>query len=91
MSATTTTPHTITAREFGQNASSARRLASEGPVFITVRDEPAYVLLNIADYRDLAGGERGMSLLQLMDSLPGTSEAETFEIAPLGIELQTEG
>jgi hypothetical protein len=47
--------------------------------------------LNIADYRHLSSGEGEMSLLQLMDSLPDTSEVEDFEISPLAIQLRTEG
>lgn len=91
MSALTTTPHTITSREFGHNVSIAKNLAKEGPVFITVRDEPAFVLLSIGDYRQLASGEGEMTLLELMDSMPDTSEDGDFEIAPLAIELRTEG
>lgn len=88
MDATTSTPHTVTAREFGQNVSNARRLAEEGPVFITNHGEPTFVLLNIKDYRELARDRdaAGMSLLQLMESLPDTSEAGEFVITPLGVE-----
>ena len=87
-----TTPHTITAREFGQNVSNARRLAEEGPVFITNHGEPAFVLLNIKDYRELARDRDagGVSLLQLMASLRDTSEAGDFEIVPLAVELRVE-
>lgn len=82
--------HTITSREFGQNVSSAKHLAKEGPLFITDRGKPAFVLLNIGDYRQLTGAEREMSLLELMDSLPDTSEVEDFEITPLTIALRSE-
>jgi len=78
--------HTITSREFAQNASVAKGQAQDGPVFITNRGEPAFV-----EYRKLAGGDRPMSLLDLMDSLPDTSEAEDFEIEPLAMELRSEG
>lgn len=80
--------HTITSREFNQHASAAKKQAAEGPVFITDRGEPAFVLMNISDYRQLAGGPREISLLQLMDSLPSSSEVEDFEIAPLEVDLR---
>lgn len=82
--------HTITSREFGHNVSSAKHLAKEGPVFITDRGEPAFVLLNIGEYRQLADDKSAMSLLELMDSLPSTFEVEDFEITPLSIELRSE-
>ena len=83
--------HTITSREFGHNVSSAKHLARQGPVFITDRGEPAFVLLNIDQYQSLAGGEREQSLLALMDGLPDTSGIDDFEIEPLGVGLHTEG
>lgn len=46
---------TITAREFNQNASAAARLARIEPVTITDRGKEAFVLLNIEDFRKLAG------------------------------------
>jgi hypothetical protein len=79
--------HTITSREFGHNVNSAKHLAKRGPLFITDRGNPAFVLLNIADFRQLADGKRDMSLLELFDGMPDTSEAREFEIAPLSIEL----
>jgi prevent-host-death family protein len=42
---------TFTSQEFNQRASEAKKAAGEGPVFITDRGQPAYVLLNIKDYR----------------------------------------
>ena len=83
--------HSVTSREFGHNVSSAKHLARQGPVFITDRGEPAFVLLNIDQYQSLAGGEREQSLLALMDGLPDTSGIDDFEIEPLGVGLHTEG
>lgn len=85
-----TSIHTITSREFGQNVSSAKHLAREGPLFITDRGEPAFVLMNIGDYRTMAGGDRAMSLLELMDSLPRPEENQDFEISAIEIDLRPE-
>ncbi|GAA2011407.1 type II toxin-antitoxin system Phd/YefM family antitoxin [Brevibacterium samyangense] len=52
---------TISAREFNRDVSAAKRAADEGPVIITDRGEPAYVLLSIEEYRQ--SGERGPSLV----------------------------
>ncbi|WP_339393125.1 MULTISPECIES: type II toxin-antitoxin system prevent-host-death family antitoxin [Brevibacterium] len=48
---------TMSAREFNRDASAAKRAAAEGPVVITDRGEPAFVLLSIEEYRRL--GESG--------------------------------
>jgi prevent-host-death family protein len=46
---------TMTSREFNQDTSSAKKKAQHGPVFVTDRGRPAYVLLTIEDYRRLTG------------------------------------
>jgi prevent-host-death family protein len=51
---------TITAREFNQDVSAAKRAAAEEPVIITDRGDPAYVLMSIAEFRRMAGGERSI-------------------------------
>ncbi|MDR1853091.1 MAG: type II toxin-antitoxin system prevent-host-death family antitoxin [Propionibacteriaceae bacterium] len=43
--------HTMTSREFNQQTSRAKLLAKEGPVFITERGEPAFVLMSVEEYR----------------------------------------
>ncbi|HVZ83369.1 MAG TPA: type II toxin-antitoxin system prevent-host-death family antitoxin [Terracidiphilus sp.] len=48
---------TLTSREFNQDASRAKRAAEKGPVFITDRGRPAHVLLTIAQYQQIAGGQ----------------------------------
>jgi prevent-host-death family protein len=65
---------TISSREFNQDTSGAKRAAEEGPVFITDRGEPAYVLLNIEDYRRLVGAEE--SVVDLLAAEPGTEDIE---------------
>ena len=46
-------PTTFTSREFNQNTAGAKRAAEKGPVFITDRGKPAYVLMSIDEYRKL--------------------------------------
>ena len=41
---------TITAREFNRDVSAAKRQADHGPVVITDRGQPAFVLMSIAEY-----------------------------------------
>lgn len=45
---------TMTSREFNQDVSKAKRLALNGPVFITDRGHPAHVLLAIQDYEKIS-------------------------------------
>jgi len=44
---------TISSREFNQDVSRAKREADAGPVVITDRGKPAYVLLSYERYRAL--------------------------------------
>jgi prevent-host-death family protein len=68
---------TISSREFNQDVSQAKRAAQEGPVVITDRGEPAFVLLRHEAYRRLVGSSP--SILDLL-AQPG-SEAD-FEFEP---------
>ena len=45
----------LSSREFNQDTAAAKRAAKDGPVFITDRGEPAYVLMTMEDYRRLTG------------------------------------
>ena len=63
----------LSSREFNQDVSRAKRAASEGPVVITDRGEPAYVLMSHEDYKRLAGG--GGRLLELL-YYPGADEVD---------------
>jgi prevent-host-death family protein len=67
---------TISSREFNQDVGGAKRAAQAGPVFITDRGRPAHVLMNIADYRALVGGET--TLMQALAQASG----DPFEFAP---------
>lgn len=62
--------YTVASRDFARDVSHAKRLAAQGPVFITDRGRPAYALLMIEDYYELSG-QPERSLLQIMESVPG--------------------
>jgi prevent-host-death family protein len=70
----------LTSREFNQDVSRAKRAAEEGPVIITDRGQPAYVLLRHDDYRRLAG--TSPSIRDLLDQ-PGADDIE-FDPPRLG-------
>jgi prevent-host-death family protein len=71
---------TISSRDFNQDVSRAKRAADEGPVVITDRGEPAYVLLRHDAYRRLVGG--GPTIRALLDQ-PGVEDIE-FDPPRLG-------
>lgn len=71
---------TLSSREFNQDVSRAKRAADAGPVLITDRGAPAYVLLSHEAYQRLVSEEPGIR--QLLDQ-PGT-EALDFEPPRLG-------
>ena len=64
---------TITSRDFNQHVSAAKRAAQAGPVVITDRGQPAYVLLRHEEYRKLVGG--GPTILDLLE-MPGAEDVE---------------
>jgi prevent-host-death family protein len=72
---------TLTSRQFNQDASSAKKAAQKGPVFITDRGRPAHVLLTIEDYRRLAGEE-----MSLAAALAQPGDAADFEFDPPRVE-----
>jgi prevent-host-death family protein len=65
---------TLSSREFNQNTSRAKRAAQDGPVFVSDRGRPAFVLLSIDEYQRLTGGASIVDLL----AMPG-AEAVDFE------------
>lgn len=79
--------HTVSSHELARNFSRATRLAAEGPVFITDRGRPAFVLVNIEDFHAMTSKKRDMSLLELMESMPGTEDVE-YEVPHIGIDLK---
>jgi prevent-host-death family protein len=54
---------TLTSREFNQHVTRAERAANAGPVIITDRGRPAYVLMRHDTYRRLAGKGPGIGAL----------------------------
>ncbi|MDR2214993.1 MAG: type II toxin-antitoxin system Phd/YefM family antitoxin [Nevskiaceae bacterium] len=71
---------TIPSREFVHNVSAAKRLAADsGPVFITDRGQPAFVLLSIDDYRRLSG--TGKSIVDLLVQ-PEAADSD-YDIKPI--------
>lgn len=52
------TSTTFTSREFNQDTARAKRAAKDGPVFITTRGEPSYVLLTKQEYDRLKDAEK---------------------------------
>ena len=53
--------HTVSSRELNQDVGRAKRAAEDGPVVITDRGRPSYVLLSWAEYRRLSGGPRNLA------------------------------
>lgn len=68
----------LTSREFNQDTARAKRVAEDGPVYITDRGRPAHVLLSIAEYRRLTGGTQNIADLLAM---PGVEDVE-LELPP---------
>jgi prevent-host-death family protein len=53
----------LTSREFNQDVARAKRAANEGPVIITDRGRPAYVLMRHETYQRLAARGPGIRAL----------------------------
>ena len=68
-------PTTFTSREFNQNTAGAKRAAENGPVFITDRGKPAYVLMSMEDFRSLERKEPQ----SLAEALADTSKEGDFD------------
>lgn len=60
---------TMTAREFNRDVSAAKRAADQGPVTITDRGRPAYVLLSAEQYQRLTDKRTILDWLQADDDL----------------------
>ena len=64
---------TMTSRDFNQDVSGAKRLAEDGPVVITDRGKPAYVLMKHEAFERLTAS--GPSILDLLDH-PDSADIE---------------
>lgn len=75
---------TFTSREFNRDVSAAKRAAANGPVIVTDRGQPAYVLLRIDDYRRLAGErDRGVTGEEFVKRLSMSEEDYVYaDFAP---------
>ena len=74
----------VSSREFVRNPSAAKRAAAQGTVIITDRGEPAFALLNIAEYRRLTGSGQNLAELLVM---PGGEDIE-FDPEPIRIKAR---
>jgi PHD/YefM family antitoxin component YafN of YafNO toxin-antitoxin module len=54
---------TLTSREFNQDVARAKRAAKRGPVIITDRGRPAYVLMQHDTFRRLSRNAHGIRAL----------------------------
>lgn len=66
----------MTSRAFNQDTGRAKKAAVQGPVIITDRGEPTYVLLSIEDYRRLA--DRPVTLFEAL--APKNPEDHDFDV-----------
>jgi len=73
----------LTVREFNKDVGRAKRAGNEGPVIITDRGRPTYVLMRHETYQHLAG--RGPSIRALLAHPEGEDVA--FEPPRLGGDL----
>jgi PHD/YefM family antitoxin component YafN of YafNO toxin-antitoxin module len=63
----------LSSRAFNQDTGRAKKSASTGPVFITDRGRPAFVLLTIGEYERLTGAQR--SIVDAL-AMPGLSDID---------------
>ena len=69
---------TMGAREFNQNTAEAKRLANDGPLFVTDRGVPAFVLTTYDEFCRLSGAG---SIVSSLSATPGVGDIE-FEPQP---------
>ena len=67
---------TLTSREFNQDTGRAKKAARSGPVIVTDRGKPSYVLLSIEEYRRLTGATRNLVELLAMPADAGDIDFE---------------
>lgn len=72
---------TLSSREFNQRTSAAKKPAMAGPVFVTDRGRPAYVLLAIEHYPTLTGqtlAGTGRSMVEML----AMKDGDDIEVDP---------
>jgi PHD/YefM family antitoxin component YafN of YafNO toxin-antitoxin module len=57
----------MSSREFNQDRGKAKKLTESGPVIITDRGKPSYVLLSYDAYAKLTGKEKSIAELLAVD------------------------
>jgi PHD/YefM family antitoxin component YafN of YafNO toxin-antitoxin module len=73
---------TMTSREFNQQTSRAKQAADKGPVVITDRGRPAYVLLSHREYERLtARPNRSRSAFDAL-AMPETANIDLMDFVP---------
>ena len=70
---------TMSAREFNQDVSKAKKAANGGPVFVTDRGRPSHVLLTIEEYHRITG--TSANIVELL-SMPSDDRLE-FDVPRL--------
>jgi prevent-host-death family protein len=74
---------TVSSREFNQDTSGVKKASANGPVVITDRGRPAYVLLTFEEFERMKGPQKSIAELLYM---PGGEDIE-FDPPRLGGEL----
>jgi prevent-host-death family protein len=74
----------MTSRDFNQDLARAKREAEKGPVLITDRGRPAFVLQRYEDWRRRSGNEKEPSLL---GAVADTSTEADFEPPRISVPL----
>ncbi len=77
---------TMTSRDFNQDVSRAKRVAEAGPVVITDRGEPAYVLLTYERYQRLLGKQPSVRV-RLAQSTGRDVEFEAPRLRDLALKV----
>ncbi len=72
---------TISSRDFNQDISGAKQAAQKGPVIITDRGKPSYVLLSIGEYETITGSKK--SIVDLL-AMPGDFD---FDVESVDIQI----
>lgn len=62
---------TMSSREFNHDAGKAKKAAETGPVFITDRGEPKYVLLSVHEFRRLS--KTSVSIVEML-AMPAAAD-----------------
>jgi len=67
----------MTSREFNQDTGGAKRAARTGPVYITDRGRPSYVLVTFEDYERLGASQS--SVIDILSEPLGVEDID-FEV-----------